>query len=77
MKKEKLIAKKEEICRRNRTGEYFDNTDPEFADDLADSGLRLYVKKLELSYCRHCSSSVTHKGQKYCLLDESEYSDVE
>lgn len=66
--KERKIAAKEELCKSNRTGQYIDDL-PEFAD----SGLRLYEKNLELSNCRECDSSTSHKGKKYCLLTKNEY----
>lgn len=68
MNRDDLIAKKEEICNKNRTGNYIDDL-----PEIADSGLRLYERKLELSLCRNCTSNTTHDGMKYCLLSEDEY----
>ena len=64
----KDISKKEEICKANRTGQYIDNL-----PEIADSGLRLYERKIDLSFCKDCDSNTTHEGKKYCLLTEDEY----
>ena len=63
------IARKEELCLANRTGEYIDRL-----PEIANSGLILYEIRKRLNICAGCNDYTTHEGKMYCF--KREYAEI-